>query len=456
LPTAALCCEGFVGQAKSSSVGLGYPDIGIAPIPGHVDVQTGDELRENVIGVTLGKLIECLTLAAPNSVQAQEPDPYEIAFQGSFEEVNRFFLENEWSEGLCIVPPTPEKIGEFLSFTDRSRDEVLGILLPDNRTASIWNVAVNGVMASCRPEYMPILIAIVEAMADPQYGVEHSGNTPGSETLIMLNGPLIKELGFNYEQGALRDGFQANTSIGRFFRLYLRNVAGFLPHRTDKGTFGGTWRVVFAENEDALRAIGWPSYAGERGIGPGENAITISRFTGEKVIASVHGDSAEKILPYLADSLLSGTTWECCFTYGFAREVYRPLLILSPLIAGVFAKSGYSKTDLKQALFERARISVARFDAYVRNWTNLLPGTRSLYDLAKLGEAPKMFGESRDMERMVPIVTAPDQIQIAVGGDPGRSNCIMFTQNGNLGFPTTKRIVLPQSWRETLRKTRNP
>jgi len=137
----------------------------------------------------------------------------------------------------------------------------IGKLLPDNRLAAVWNVAVNGVMAGCRPEYMPILVALVEAMADPQYGVEHSGNTPGAETLIVLNGPLIKQLGFNYEQGALRDGFQPNTSIGRFWRLYLRNVAGFLPHQNDKGTFGNTWRVVLAENEDSLVRMNWPNVA---------------------------------------------------------------------------------------------------------------------------------------------------------------------------------------------------
>ena len=99
-------------------------------------------------------------------------------------------------------------------------------------------------MAGCRPEYMPVLVALVEAMADPDYGVEHSGNTPGGETLIILNGPIIKELGFNYTQGVMRDGFLPNTSVGRFWRLYLRNVAGFLPHKNDKATFGNTWRVV--------------------------------------------------------------------------------------------------------------------------------------------------------------------------------------------------------------------
>src|ERR1700740_1878086 len=110
---------------------------------------------------------------------------------------------------------------------------------------------------------MPILVALIEAMADPHYGVEHSGNTPGAETLIILNGPIIKDLKFNCEQGVLGHGFMPNTSVGRFWRLALRNIAGFLPHRTDKGCFGNTFRVVLAENEDALAKIGWQSNAAD-------------------------------------------------------------------------------------------------------------------------------------------------------------------------------------------------
>ena len=139
---------------------------------------------------------------------------------------------------------------------------------------------MNGVMAGCRPEYMPILVALIEAMCDPQYGVEHSGNTPGADTLIILNGPIIKQLGFNYTQGVLRDGFLPNTSVGRFWRLYLRNVAGFLLHKTDKATYGNTWRVVLAENEDVLAKIGWEPNSVEMGFEAGDNTVTIARYTG--------------------------------------------------------------------------------------------------------------------------------------------------------------------------------
>jgi hypothetical protein len=351
------------------------------------------------------------------------------------------------------VPPTAERVAEFLRFCDRPAETELGVLLPDRRRATVWTVAVNGVMAGCRPEYMPILVALVEAMADPRYGVEHSGNTPGAETLIILNGPLIKELSFNYEQGALRDGIQANTTIGRFWRLYLRNVAGFLHHRTDKGTFGNTWRVVLAENEDVLRRIGWTTVAEDEGV-TGGNAVTISRYTGGGVIASVFGNTPDRMLPYLADSVARKVGWELMFTVGMGVGSQRPLLVLSPILAETLARGGMDKATLRQRLFELARMPAWQFERYVGEWTNLVPGRPTLTGLVKAGTIPAVFAESDDPDRMVPIVCRAEDLMIAVSGDPLRTNAYAFAHNGILGYPTTKPVRLPADWPRLLREAR--
>jgi hypothetical protein len=452
VPTASLVCEGFVGQAKNSCAGLGMALLPMAVVPGHPDVQADDELAQNIIGTTFEQVVQALTQATDAQQAALEPGHDQVVFEGSFDEVNRYFYENQWSDGLPIVPPTRDRIEAFLAFTTRRGDEVIGTMLPDSRAATIWNVAVNGVMAGCRPEYMPILLALAEAMADPQYGVEHSGNTPGAETQIVINGPLVKELGFNYEQGALRDGVMANTSIGRFWRLYLRNVAGFLLHQSDKGTFGGTWRVVMAENEDTLAEIGWPTLAASNGVADAQNAVTIARYTGSHVIVSVFGKNAEECVPYLADALVKYTGWELIFTLGLAPGTYRPLLVLSPIIARTIARGGVGKEALQQMLFEQARMPAAQFEKYLTGWTNLIPGRRSLFDMVALGKAPKMFGASRDPARLVPIVLKPEHIMIAVSGDPWRTNCYMLAHNGMLGFPTTRGVELPADWRAQLRR----
>jgi hypothetical protein len=443
VPSVSLTCEGFIGQAATTATGLGLPGLPVAIVPGHVDVQTVEELRANVLAVTVEGVVQGLTAPPEKAGDIDEPEPGEVVFEGTYDEINRFYYENGWSDGLPIVPPTAARVQEFLKHTGRDPDEELGVLLPDKRSATIRTVAINGVMAGCRPEYMPVLVALIEAMADPRYGVEHSGNTPGAETLIVVNGPVIRRLGFNYQQGALRDGVQANTAIGRFWRLYLRNVAGFLLHKTDKGTFGNTWRVVLAENEDALRQMGWTTIAQDAGIAPGESAVTISRFTGGSVLASVFGNAPEQMIPYLADGITRLVAWEVIFTVGMSVGAQRPLLVLSPILAQTLARAGLSKQDVQRRLFEHARIPAWKFERYIGEWTNLAPGRPTLKDLVRRGRAAPIFAESDDPDRLVPVVEKAGDIMVAVSGDPLRTNAYVFAHNGILGFPVTKPIRLP-------------
>jgi len=456
IPSVSLVCEGFAGQASTTAEGLGFSHMAVAVMPGHVNMQTYEELKNNLLEVTVGQVVKGLS-EEPGETEERgaEPEPREVVFTGSFEDVNDFFYAHEWSEGLPIVPPTIEKVEKFLRFTDRAPEEILGVLLCDRRESTIWNIAVNGVMAGCRPEYMPVLIAIVEAMADPAYGLEHSGNTPGPETLIILNGPIIKLLGFNYLQGSLRDGFRANTSIGRFLRLYLRNVAGFLLHKTDKGTFGGTWRVVMAENEDALAEIGWEPLCADMGFKPGDNVTTIARYTGGDTIANASGTSAERIMPYIADAVLRANLgWHLTFTCGMVVGTLRPLVALSPLIAGTIARSGWSKRDVRQYLFDHARLPAHEYDKQLFQY---LAGadrpTRTLEERVALGEIPKLFCESPDPNRMVPIVVSPDDFMVTVCGDPSRDNAYAFSHNGFIGYPVAKRIMLPKNWDKLLKES---
>jgi hypothetical protein len=456
LPSASLVTEGFINQGRSTAKGSGMPNLPLAMIPGHTDIHSDSDFKKIIESVTLDQAIEALTSQPDDEKQAPEPAIKDVVFEGTFEEVNRFYYENRWQDGIPIVPPTEEKVSEFLKYTDRPADEVIGVLLPDKREATAWNVAVNGVMAGCRPEYMPVLIALAEVMADPGYGVEHSSNTPGAEALITLNGPIIKDLDFNYLQGALRVGFQANTSVGRFFRLYLRNVAGFLPHDTDKGTFGNTWRVVLAENEDALAGIGWKPTSYYQGFAPGENVVTVSRYTSGGVMASVYGSSAEEVLPYLCDGVARHIGWELIFTSGLPTNpgfacTQKPHLIISPCIAQVIAKSGYSKRDVQVHLYENARVPASKFEQILQ-W---LHATRvDLCKLVESGIAPAAFGESADPDRPVPIVCSPEDFLITVSGDPLRNNAYAFASNGILGYTTSKKIKLPSGWEGLLREAR--
>ena len=439
IPSSSLVAEGFVSQAKATRIGLGLPGLPWATLARHPAIQAKEELHAAVLDTTLPEVIANLTAAQPGARIEDEPGMTDVVCRGSLSDVNRVFIEKEWSDGLPIIPPTRDRVEAFLQHTRRDPQEVLGILLPDNRSATIWSVAVNGVMAGCRPEYMPVLIALIEAMADPAYGVEHSGNTPGGETLIILNGPMVDTLGFNHTQGVMRDGFQPNTSVGRFWRLYLRNVAGFLPHKTDKATFGNTWRVAIAENEAALGAIGWPPNSVDMGFRAGDNTVTIARYTGGGMVSSMAGSTPEALLPYLADGLVRHTFWQITFTVGLGYGKLRPLAMITPIIAETIARAGWSKQDVKRFLFEHARVPAWQFERLLRDWTH--KPIWNLTEEAERGNIPKaLFAASDDPERMVPIVWSPDHFMLLVTGDPLRTSGYAFGHNGQLGFPVAKKV----------------
>ena len=449
VPSSTLVCEGFLDLAGAASVGLGLPNLPAARVVGHPGVQSKEELRRNTLEVTLAQVIDNLLRAPRAAKPAAEPGPREVIVKGGFEEVNEYFHANELSDGLPIVPPTRERVEQFLRHTDRDPGESLGNLLPDSRAATVWSIAVNGVMAGCRPEYMPVLVALIEAMADPAYGVEHAGNTPGGETLIILNGPIIRQLGFNYTQGVMRDGFRPNTAIGRFWRLYLRNVAGFLPHKNDKATFGNTWRVVVAENEDVLEKIGWEPNSADFGFAAGENTVTIARYTGGNHISSVSGATPGEMMPYLDDAMVRQYSWQLMFTVGQGMGTLRPLMLLSPILAETISGWGWSKRDLKRHLFEHARIPAREFERILRDWTQ--KPVWNLAEEARAGRIPALFHESDDPGRKVPLVWKPEDFMIAVTGDLTRNSAYIFAHNGVLGFPVARRIALPANWERILK-----
>ena len=204
VPSVSLTCEGFIGQAATTATGLGLANLPIAVVPGHVDVQTADELRANVTAVTVDGVVEGLTVAPKQAVDLVEPEPGDVVFEGTPDEVNRFFYENGWSDGLPIVPPTEARVREFLRFTDRGADDELGVLLPDKRSATVRTVAINGVMAGCRPEYMPVVLAVVRAMCAPEFGLHGTtASTGGSAQFIVVNGPIRRAIGMNSTHNAL-------------------------------------------------------------------------------------------------------------------------------------------------------------------------------------------------------------------------------------------------------------
>jgi hypothetical protein len=308
------------------------------------------------------------------------------------------------------------------------------------RDVTIWSIAVNGVMAGCRPEHLPVLIAIAEVLLDPGYGAEHSGNTTGADALVVLDGPNADALGFRAGAGAMREGVHANTSVGRWLRLYLRNVFGFTGDELDKATFGNPARVVLVEDRDCLAEIGWPSIAQAAGYGPDEDVVTLARMNSGTIVGSVFGATPDEIVPYLANGLTRVAAWDLTHLHGLGHDQFAPLLVISPVIARTFARAGWSRDDAQRALFEHATIPAERFERFVGEWSNLTAGGPRLTELVAAGHLPPVFAASDDPSRPVPIVTRPEQIRIAVAGDPSRTNAYAFSNDGPHGWWTSRAI----------------
>ncbi len=370
----------------------------------------------------------------------------ETVFSGTLEEVNEFFRQNQWTDGLPIIPPTLEAVDEMLKYTDRLPDEVIDVLLPANREATVRAIAVNGVMAGCRPEYMPVLLAAVEAIAEPRFGLQHGGSTAGWTLLIILNGPIIKELDFNFGQGVLRPQRQANITVARFLRLAMVNIAGYLLGTTDMATFGCNYIPVLAEAEDESP---YEPLSVERGFEKGSNVVTVLSALNMSYQFTSLGTAEEhlRILTKEVTRELGGPVVRIMTIFG--PEV-SPVLCLSPLVASIIAEAGYSKTDIRQYIYDNAKIPAYEFDEQLAGlWPDF-----TVNKAVEQGKLPESFRLTEDPARMLPILHAPDELLIVVSGSATRNRNFIVSQCGNQGLAVSKEIKLPPNWEQLLNKAR--
>jgi hypothetical protein len=433
IPTVSLVCEGFEGQARATARGLGFDGVALAVLPGHVDTQSIDQLTDNVVRHTVPAIIAGLTNALDSTGdRTDEPAALDVVLTSSLEAVHDHFAARGWSDGLPFVPPTIDRVEAMLDPLGFDPWRTVGVARPSGRDMTLWSIAVNGVMAGCRPEHMSVLVAIARTFADTRYGVEHSGNTTGADPLVILDGPIADELALNHGPGAMRHG-GPNATIGRFVRLYLRNVHGFTPDEHDKATFGNPAKSVLAEDLECLREIGWGPLSSGFGFGRSDDAVVIGRINSGVIIGSVFGGTPDEIVPYLADGLARVAGWDLTHVYGLGQGQQRPLLVLSPLLARVFGRAGWSRRDVQHALFRHARIPARRFEQLIGEWSNLTAGRRTLTELAAAGLVPPVFAEGDDPDRLVPVVDDPSKILIAVTGDPNRASAFAMSHDGPHG-----------------------
>ena len=455
-PTVSIVSSGFIKQAEVVSRGLGLPDLKIAHYPGTPMVDSSEELRRKVESQLVPQIIEGISSPVRSGLVATvalEPSPAQIVFAGTLDQVNEHFHERQWTDGMPIIPPTFERVERFLRFTDSAPDEVIGICPPDNREATVWNIAVTGVMAGCRPEYMPVLIAVVDAVTDPEFRMQDAGSTPGWEPLIIVNGPIVKVLDFNSGASVMRMGRQANTTVGRFLRLVLRNLAGFrfAPGAGDKGSIGQSTLVALAENEDACAEVGWKPYATDRGYPAGENLVTVQSVVSISPPIYSGSEKATEHARLLAEIVGQSCSYWSPVAMTYAR--YDPLLIMSPSIAKVFADEGWSKDDVRRYLYDNAWIAAGDAERYAY-YIGLTGFT--LRGHVEKGLLSAEYYESDDPQRLIRVFPKPECIGIVIAGDPGRNQSKAYCSNHTQGPPVSRKVCLPVCWDALLAQRAQP
>jgi hypothetical protein len=446
VPGVAIVSTGFMKQAKATARAMGVPDIGIAEYPGVIPMDSADTLADKVWNAVVPQVVEALSTNPQGSgAEAAEPGPREVVFSGTLEQVQEYFDAREWSDGLPVVPPTRERVEGFLGWTERDPGEVLGVLAPEFREATVWSVAVNGVMAGCRPEYMPILLAIVEAISDPDFRLVDAGSTPGWEPLVVVSGEIVEALGFNTEVGNMKVGRRANASIGRFLRMYMRNVAGFRPGTTDKGSIGYTFNVAMGENESAVKELGWDPVRVDLGFSREDNVVMVQSAVA--ISAPVYsGGTDPQTLARPLVRYMGGTAGPWNFTALWYSH-WHPLVQMSPAVARGFADLGWGKREIRRHLFENCKMSAW----WMEHYPLAVAGKEvPLADVVARGAAPALYAESDDPKRMVPMLLKEEWTSIVVAGDPGRNQSRIYINNQRQGAPVARRIQLPADWRQRL------
>ena len=251
-------------------------------------------------------------------------------------------FERGWSDGLPLVPPTEARVLRMLEGTRRAPHELIGIIPPNQGECTVEKVAINAVMAGCKPEYLPVVLAAVEAACLDEFCMHGVlATTYFSGPVMIVNGPMARAIGMNSGINVLGQGNRANATIGRALQLVIRNVGGGRPGEIDRATMGnpGKYTFCFAENEDTP----WEPLSVERGFAP--DASTVTLFAGDGIQAVI--DQISRTTESLARTFAA-----CLRTVGHPKLAMAcdALLIVSPEHSRIFQEAGWSKARLGEEL----------------------------------------------------------------------------------------------------------
>ena len=436
IPAVVVTTTGFTRIAKSIGKAEGIADLRVAEYPGAVGVHPEALVEKNVETVLFDQIVNCLTMPQAGEMQAavsaRRGD--EIIFEGTFDEINDHFKSQLWSDELPIVPPTRERVEAFLKHTKRAPDEQIAVLPQANLAATPRNIAANAVMAGCRPQLMPVLIAAVEAIADNDYNLNNIGSTWGVLPFLLINGPAAKQLGI--ENGAQLVNRGANPALGRALGLIIKNIAGYKLGSSYMGTFGYPMNFVVAENEAECP---WDPYHVEHGFSNEDNTVTACGTVTWGWPPAIYGTPNKSAADSALEFLSIEVTKKSCLARLVERgpKGFRNMItfLLAPPIAKALASAGYSKQMIRDHVYEHARVTYKELEFLIEYGHS---EAFKIPDMVKRGLLPKEYLVKED--ELVRVLPSPDVINIVVCGDPDRNRAMVLW--GGYVSPVTKKIEI--------------
>ena len=327
-------------------------------------------------------------------------------------EANELFQRNGWTDGLPIVPPTEAGVVRFLQAARLAPDALVGVEPVRRRHITAEKVAVAALMAGCLPEYMPVVIAVIRAMCEPEFGLHGStASTGGSAPFIVVNGPIRAALGMNATHNVLANAARANATIGRSIRLFLINVLGGTPGQLDRSTLGHPGKFTFCIAEDEEDSP-WPALAQERGVPAGTSAVTVMSVESPHQIMNEWTHDPREILDTYAAAIRANM-----LTYSIWAGNYA--IVVPKQHRQTFVAAGWGKREIRQYIYEAAHVTR-------RQW-------RSVGKSAVAG--------LKDEDRTYRALRAPeDLLVIAAGGPAGAFGAILPPWYGKKSLAVTRPI----------------
>ncbi len=453
LPSVMIAAPGFVAQAKSTARAAGVRIARVAVYPGAFASDTEQQLIENTRKVLWPQIEKALTTPFTEVEKAEVTRntgavQKGIVFSGSVAEVNRYFASMGWTDGLPVLPPTPQAVAEFLRFSDAEPGTPVAVVPPSQRVVTVQQVAVNGVMAGCPPEFMPVLVALTQALCDGNFRRTLS-STHAWNPYCWLGGPISRQLALDHAQGEI--SAQRNAVLGRFMNLALINFGGYDVKKNRMGTFGYLMPWCLAEDEETTLRLGWRTHQMQCGFAVNDNTLTVASALCWGNNLSPATTDAQKIVELLA--------WEATQKQQFALGsgmpfVYRVFLITEPVAQDLMHGGFLSKEKLEGAIIRLARVPLqerAFANYYANPGSSFNPSSYPFHrhvarishnENAQNTPTPPWLAWTKQQSTCTVPVMQQGKTAILVTGDANRNKAMCLPG----GAWAARRIVLPRAW----------